>query len=760
MRVDARNEPRVAPRATRVTRSHHQDDENPVERPRQPSPSHGLRKHLSVDHSLAGFYLQPMNREHNKPTDIQRSKPTDSQHNKPTDSEHIEDVCASCKDREKELDKSREATKVLEHKCRALEHKCWALEIDQFKTLKPDDNLQYVEAENLYEKLESKWKELGEEADQKGKLISLKIAFVDMQIERKEYLRAEKIARNAREECKDEDTNDGRLIYRQLCKILRQRESEKHPKLEALLRETWPTGEKHQSDFPWTLENGDELCSVLELQGAFEAAYVMRKRLWEERGGKQGKGHKDTVQTGIWASQCSIKGSAAFEKSFGDLGRRVAYEQAMKIVKEIWELWDPKIPSEADVGILTAGHLLGYLHYCQRAYTDARRILEVVWKERKIRFIQSPEDTMLTGHYLSQTYFQLRDYPRAESVFEEIWDAMKFARGETSQNRVLNAYHLSIDCLENPSTTGSKKKPVPERGGSHLPSETLEVLFEIGRAVLNQGKYQNAACILQEVYDAYRAAPENEPHYEDTLICGRYLAEAIAKQGGRCLEATTILKEVLEEQAQRGRKDEFEVLECRYLYARLLKELAESQSTSQKESFQKAEEALVSLWQTRNKTKPPGLERHRMLETGHCLVSALSSLRKFSEAHRVLGEVCEFEGKGTGEKSCESLTFCHSLGISLMDLGKDKLATELFQRVWDTRKRPLLWTGVLEDGYYLGLCRMKQQQYPQAKEVLEDVEKMIEEAQIGDQKSLTKAVRESLDNCKTKTKARKGRRGN
>jgi hypothetical protein len=793
-RVDARHEPRVGSRANMVTRLRHRDVENLVERLQQPNAPIGLHKHQSCDHLP---YIQPTDREHvecvcascrdkeeqffeSREVINDKEKQLHKSHKAINDKEKqlhdsreaindkekqlhdsreatkdkeklLDESDKVIKDKEKQLDEFREAIKVLAQKCRALEYERWALEVDQFRTLKLDGD----SAEKLYEKLKNKSKEFGEEPNQKAKLLSLHTAFVDIQIERKQYLRAEEVAIKTWEEYKDEDTDDSRLSYRQLCKALRHQGAEKYSDLEELLRETWPArNKKHQSQPLWILENGDELCSVLELKGEFESAYALRMRLWRERKKKQSERHKDTVQTGICASQCKFKERAAFEKGWGPAQKAVAYENAMEIVKEIWELWDPNLPSETDVDILTGGHMLGYLYYCQRAYTEARRVFEVVWKERKALFTQSAEDTMLTGHYLSQTYFQLKDYPKAKPVFEEVWNAMKFMRRKTSEEVVLPAYHLSIDCLKNRSTTGSENKSVSERAKSHLPFETLKAWFEIGWAVFNQKNYEDAACILQEVYNAYRAAPNAELRYEDIFVCGRYLGEAIAKQVNGCSKATTILERVLEGQTQHGTKNELEVLECRHLYGCLLKEFAESQSPSLNESFQKAEEELKSVWQTRYNTNLPRLNRSRMLKAGYCLASALISLRKMSDAQTVLDDVWKFEEGATEENLLESLAFCHSLGISLMDPGRHQMgtkelemATDLFQRVWDISKGPPRLTGVLEDGYHLGSCRMRQLQYPQAKEVLEEVAKMIADAELRDRGRLPKAVREALAQC-------------
>jgi hypothetical protein len=109
-------------------------------------------------------------------------------------------------------------------------------------------------------------------------------------------------------------------------------------------------------------------------------------------------------------------------------------------------------------------------------------------------------------------------------------------------------------------------------------------------------------------------------------------------------------------------RNEFEVLECRYLYGCLLNELAES-TNSEPGLFHEAEEELKKLWQTRN---TPRLKRFKMLKAGRNLVSTLAISHKISDAQGVLSEAQEFEEQGSEENSPESLAFYRSLGISLM----------------------------------------------------------------------------------------------
>jgi hypothetical protein len=201
-----------------------------------------------------------------------------------------------------------------------------------------------------------------------------------------------------------------------------------------------------------------------------------------------------------------------------------------------------------------------------------------------------------------------------------------------------------IDCLENRSTTGSETQSIREGGKSHLPFETLKAWLEIGLAVLNQGKYEDATRILQEAYNAYGAAPGADIYHKHTFTCGYYLADAITKQENGCSKATTILEKVLEERTQHGTNNELEVL-----YGCLLKEFAESQSPSPNELFQKAEGELKCVWQTRSNINRPGLDCSRMLKAGYYLVSTMISLRKIFDAQVVLGEVWEFEKGATEE---------------------------------------------------------------------------------------------------------------
>jgi hypothetical protein len=672
-----------------------------------------------------------------------------------TDSEHNGDECANCNDLKERLKNTQEEIKTLQRKY-------WPFEVEHFKALKPNEDVEYDEAEKLYKDLTDSFYSLEVGAGQLNKLLCLKNAYVAMQIRRKEYQRAEEVIKKTWKNWRDKDADESRLSYRYWSMALR--EQEKYVVLEGWLRRTWPDrGGEEQSDIAtlWMFENGDQLCDVLELQGktdasCFNNAYDLRQNLWTQRKKVQGLYHKDTLQTGLSAALCRIKQVEELEESpdLTESERRLDIpfytQQAVKALKQIWELWDnSKERSKAALDILTGGHKLGFLLYRQKAYNEAKRILQVVWVERKARFMHDPQTAMLTGHYLFLTHIRLGEIQDAQLIFEEVWNGMKFVRGGSSEGSVLDAYHSSIEFLRNASTTESASKLVAEPRETQTSGEyreMLEAFFEIGRAFLRQEKYQEAESILQEVYSAYGAARGFGPHHDHTLTCGRYLGEAIAKPG-RCLEAARILNHVLERRAQPGMENELEVLDCHHLYDYLLTKHAKPEDPSQQipKPVQEPENVFNRVWQTRNEPVTPGLDGDKLLKCGRSLVSTLINSGNFPDAERVLGEMWSLENRAAEEKSSESLAFCRHLGISLMDRSQYAMATGVFQRALAQQKALQSWAGAAEEGYYLGVCLMKQQLYPEAESMLVEVTAIIERADLCKNCPLAKATTATLD---------------
>ena len=674
----------------------------------------------------------------------QSPPPSEAPYTESGDGQHSTDECGRCKELEIKQQILEEGQRVLqeshenlEKSCQDLKEekeqsqraiadlrrKCWALGIEKFKNRKRTENFQYDEAEMLYNELIREGSELGIGEAQKNEILSLHNAYVEMLIEQNKYPRAEEVGKEVWGRWEQEDNDDNRLSYRLRCRLLRQQGPEKHKVLDGWLRKTWPDQPRLQP--LWTLENGDELCSVLELQGEcgdhddFEKAFFLRKGLWKERQTEQGPKHKDTVQTGIWAAQCRVKHIAALEKE-SDVREKIISlkKDAVKIVKEIWDLWDPEERSEADSGILTGGHMLGHFQYSQREYGEARRTLQPVWKERKTRFPQTPNDTVLTGYYLSLACFELGDLSKAKSVLEEVWSASKILPGETFEESVQAGYHLSLIYrrLGSYAMAESMSRWVWEIRKTEIGSrhpQTLEARYQMGWAILVQNRYQDAEGILREVYDAYATIQEPTRYQKDRLTCGHYLGEALAGQRGKCREAVTVMQEVFEGRRTLG-SDPIEVLESGHLYGCLLWELEQSQGEVRQ--FPPARGIFDILWRLARETAE--LERSKILECDRCLVFGLS---RDPRADQVLKDIWTRKKQDYGVQEPETLAFGRGLGISLMNGEKYRLAAEIFRDMRTPRNTQQNRPGVGECGHYLAVCLMEQGHYQEAENILNDI---------------------------------------
>ena len=104
----------------------------------------------------------------------------------------------------------------------------------------------------------------------------------------KNYVLAEKLAKHTteNENWRDKGAEECRLSYRLWSTALRDQGREKYQDLEGWLRTTWPRTEQQQlteTVTRWMLENGDQLCNVLELQDRFDKASALRPDLWVAR---------------------------------------------------------------------------------------------------------------------------------------------------------------------------------------------------------------------------------------------------------------------------------------------------------------------------------------------------------------------------------------------------------------------------------------------------------------------------------------------
>jgi tetratricopeptide (TPR) repeat protein len=567
------------------------------------------------------------------------------------------------------------------------------LKIDKFSLLKVAKAPSYDSAEEIYQELISKCDELGKDDRYREPILNLKYEYAAMQIERRKYPEAEKIAREvftAREGGEEEPSEDYKSSHRQLILALRRqgRDDAKVREAEHMLRKIWPIRE--QRDL-WKFENGDMLCTVLEERGRYDNAHALQRNVWTAREAQQGRRDKDTIRSALRLAEIMNTQIQTLEK-----GHKKNYleEELEKVFGEIWDFWGPGLLQEEAFGVLTAGYKLGHLHCSRQDYLKAKPILIPVWEGMKSVLGETSEHTISAGVDLALVYFGLKEYPGAESTSTWVWKQQKV------------------------------------RFGNEHP-RTLEARHDVGRAVLAQGeRYQYAESIFDEVYKARRASDDFGRLHKDTLTCGHYLNEAIAKQEGGCLNAAMQIKEVFELRRQELGVNDPAVLESGYLYGCLLFELATSQNIgstklgNRQELLQKAEEVFSMLWQARNRKS--GLEYAKILESGRCLALSQFELQKYVEGCEVLGGVWSCKKKESGEESSETLEYGYQLAQSLMAVMSrrpNETAMAILKDVWDAQERQGE-SGAYKNlhyGHSLGDCLMKLEEYEEAKEVLEVV---------------------------------------
>jgi len=633
-------------------------------------------------------------------------------------------VCAKCTDRNEDLEKCQQDLENCQQdlekcqqdleKCQQDLEKCqldlksaiyenFELKIDKFILLKAEKDLGYYKAEEIYVELTRKWEGREKDDPYREPILNLKYEYAAMQIEHKKYPEAEKVAREVliEREGGEEVSEDYKSSHRQLILALRRQGRDDESKLreaEHLLRKIWPI--RKQRDL-WKLENGDMLCTVLEERRRYDHAHALQKNVWEARAAEQGKRHKDTIKSALRLAEIMNNQILTLEK---DHKKTFLEEELKEVFAEVWGLWEPGLLREQAIGILTAGYKLGHFHGCRQDYLKAKPILSAVWEGMKSVLEETSEDTISAGVDLASVYFGLKEYPLAESTSTWVWEKKKVRFG-----------------IEDP--------------------RTLEARYDVGRAALAQGeRHQYAKSVFDEVYKARKASRAFGPLHKDTLACGHYLSEAIAKQEGGCLDAAMQIKEVFELRKQVLEVNDVAVLESGYLYGCLLFELAASQNAGstrlgdRQKLFQMAEEVFNMLWQTRD--QKPGLECAKILESGRCLAFSQIEQQKYIEASSVLKGVwtCKKEEAGLG--SSDTLKFGHRLGQSLMEvmsrqpyqhepMGRRpyERAVEILTHVWAVQKSQGQ-SGTDENlscGYSLGVCLMELGRYEEAKKVLEVV---------------------------------------
>jgi tetratricopeptide (TPR) repeat protein len=665
-------------------------------------------------------------------------------------------VCRNCELLAQQLKESQEA------KQRAL----WALQVERFMAMKPTGDLEYGNAKDLCRKLFDECKKVGGETKNGVELEGLREARDRMKNDQAKSKQAEAIAKGDWSTVIDVKAAGCRLAYRQRCTDLHR--EKKYEELERWLRQTWPTP---GADL-WAVENGDQLCDILEVRGAsedphfFNKAFGLRKDVWAGRKALQGSKHRDTVQTGLRLAECTQKQVDALSKnpSITEDEKRVSIpyfnQEAVKAFRQIWELWDPENPCD---GIMTAGQRLGHLYFCQAKYEEARAVLQPLWDGRKGKCLPLPEEIMVTGMDLSQSCFHLRDYPAAKVVFEDIWGVMKFFRRERVDDIIEVGHYLSLTYgqLEDFPMAESTSRWVWETAKTDFEPGDLRIFrsqYQTGWAMVKQNRYAEAEVVLTEALSGYTTTPDPAMRRLGKITCGQLLGEAIFKLGGRCPQAFAVLCDVRNERAQPGGTDSFEVLEGDHLYGCVLVEYATPQNPRRNDLLQDASRILGGIWRARAQANEEiaKLGRSRILEAGRYLILALVQLGDSRNAGETLREVLTYEGSGNESKSSENLASSRRLGAALMNARRYDMAKDVFERLCSAQNSPQASAEAFADGCCHAVCLTEARLHPEAERRVEEMARIIEGANICDHNPLARAtlgaLRKSIAPGKTRKK--------
>ena len=163
---------------------------------RQHDPQYAGPGHYSDDAAPGPLHINPQGRGNITPTEVplqhvppqRQMEPQDmgttySPSGRPTSSEQAE-VESRCK----ELEEAWEAYHHHEIEELKRNHKrdFWPFEIEEFRKFKPRNDEEYAKVDEKYEKLDAEFHSLEVAADQRRKLLSLRNAYLEVQIGRQE----------------------------------------------------------------------------------------------------------------------------------------------------------------------------------------------------------------------------------------------------------------------------------------------------------------------------------------------------------------------------------------------------------------------------------------------------------------------------------------------------------------------------------------------------------------------------------------------
>lgn len=274
-----------------------------------------------------------------------------------------------------------------------------------------------------------------------------------MKIEQQDYKNAEVVARCVYDHRKlsgeqtSENFRNFKLSHKQLCFALR---SQLLPqKLEEAMKMHRIIWDEKESEYPWRVENGDELCSVYIDLEEYNVAELTQQKVWNKRKKEDGILNEATMRSAqrmilIWDKQISKVDQGTQCRADKRVVKNCIENKIRDLIKNIW---DCKDTPETNVEVLAIGHRLGEILFQRREYAAAKVIFDDVWTGRKISLMKTHCDTLASGHeYCVSVYWNdvQTDYPRARLVLDETWRARKMVLGESSPGTVSSGSYLAL----------------------------------------------------------------------------------------------------------------------------------------------------------------------------------------------------------------------------------------------------------------------------------------------------------------------------
>lgn len=506
------------------------------------------------------------------------------------------------------------------------------LRIELFHSLK--EAKQFPAAEMVYSETIKRDPNRGYIGIDSEIILDLKFEYVEMQIQQQKAEESERIAREVWEQRKRyygplaEVTKQS---HRQVCRALCA--GSQFEEAEIMHRQEF---HKETIKDSWALENGDQLCRVLEERQELRKADIIQDDVWKRRQSHDGPRHESTLQSGL--RRVSILEKIIMTLDKDRKGPDERDRRRKKVLEEdihdiLQEIWAAHVVPETEVGILIAGHKLGLLLYSQGDHPKADPIFTDVFEWRKSRLGEHHLDTSSSGYYLGLSKYRQKTpekYARAVGVLSEVWAIRKQMLGEDHADTLSCAYYLGWahirleDYAEaEPICEWVWEKKKSKFGATAI--ETIDAHYDLGLTLFKQGatKYRGAEIIFESVFEARCRI---DPRDKGSLKSGHMLADSIAKQGGKAADAIDIVRDVY---AIRLEENDTALMDSGHLYAALLVEL---------ERYPEAEEILEGLWVMGTDNAP---KEKLQLQCGHLYGQCLLRAGRYQEAVRVLEDALQ-----------------------------------------------------------------------------------------------------------------------